>query len=187
MRTLKLIISDGTASAALICFNRAFLEKSLPVGCIIVVTGTFTVKYGQIQSTAFDVTKLAESGALSDFENMPLPNSGIVPVYPLTEGLTQKQVRKTVAAAISQYDRGIETELPAHIIEKRELLPKTHSSISFPKSSLITFSIFSGTFFATKSMNSLFIFFAKSFFGTLYLIIIRAVFGFPLLSLSEIF
>lgn len=127
MRTLKLIISDGTASAALICFNRAFLEKSLPVGCIIVVTGTFTVKYGQIQSTAFDVTKLAESGALSDFENMPLPNSGIVPVYPLTEGLTQKQVRKTVAAAINQYDRGIETELPAHIIEKRELLPKTQA------------------------------------------------------------
>ena len=58
---------------------------------------------------------------------MPLPNSGIVPVYPLTEGLTQKQVRKTVAAAISQYDKGIETELPAHIIEKRELLPKTQA------------------------------------------------------------
>ena len=58
---------------------------------------------------------------------MPLPDSGIVPVYPLTEGLTQKQLRKTVAAAISQYDRGIETELPAHIIEKRELLPKTQA------------------------------------------------------------
>ena len=29
MKTLKIIINDGTATADLICFNRAFLEKSL--------------------------------------------------------------------------------------------------------------------------------------------------------------
>lgn len=125
MKTLKLIINDGTASAALICFNRAFLDKSLPVGCIISVTGSFTVKYGQIQSTSFDITKLADDGNLADFENTPLPDSGIVPVYPLTEGLTQKIFRKTVSSALSQYARGIDTELPAQIIERRKLLAKT--------------------------------------------------------------
>ena len=78
MKTLKLIINDGTASASLICFNRSFLQHSLNVGTIIAVTGDFVVKYGQIQSTAFDITKLADSGSLSDFENAPLPDSGII-------------------------------------------------------------------------------------------------------------
>lgn len=127
MKTLKLIINDGTASAALICFNRAFLDKSLPVGCIISITGSFSVKYGQIQSTSFDITKLADGGNLEDFKNAPLPDSGIIPVYPLTEGLTQKTVRKAVAAALSQYARGIDTELPEQIIERRGLLAKTRA------------------------------------------------------------
>lgn len=127
MKTLKLIINDGAASAALICFNRAFLDKSLPVGCIISVTGSFSVKYGQIQSTSFDITKLADGGNLEDFKNAPLPDSGIIPVYPLTEGLTQKTVRKAVAAALSQYARGIDTELPEQIIERRGLLAKTRA------------------------------------------------------------
>lgn len=127
MKTLKLIINDGAASAALICFNRAFLDKSLPVGCIISVTGSFSVKYGQIQSTSFDITKLADGGNLEDFKNAPLPDSGIISVYPLTEGLTQKTVRKAVAAALSQYARGIDTELPEQIIERRGLLAKTRA------------------------------------------------------------
>lgn len=127
MKTLKIIISDENTSAALICFNRQFMEKSLPVGCIISVTGTFSVKYGQIQSTAFDVTKLAESGNIFDYKDAILPDSGIIPHYPLTEGLTQKTVRKAIGMAIKQYDKGIETELPQHIIEKRRILPKSEA------------------------------------------------------------
>ncbi len=124
MRTLKIIISDETASASLIAFNRTFLQHSLPVGCIVSVTGTFNVKYGQIQSTDFDVTKLSETGNLKDFENQPLPDSGILPIYPLTEGLTQKTVRKAVQAAIRQYDIGIDDNLPEKYIQKQNLLSK---------------------------------------------------------------
>ena len=124
MKTLKIIITDGVVSASLICFNRTFLQHSLPAGSIIAVTGTFTEKYGQIQSTDFDVTKLADSGELGDFKGMPLPDSGILPVYHLTEGLTQKTVRKAVKAAIQQYLRGIDDEVPAEYISSRNLLPK---------------------------------------------------------------
>lgn len=124
MKTLKIIISDGTASASLIAFNRTFLQHSLPVGSIVVVTGNFSVKYGQIQSTDFDVTKLSDSGKIEDFENQPLPDSGILPVYPLTEGLTQKTVRKAVQAAIKQYDIGIDNNLPEKYIKKQNLLSK---------------------------------------------------------------
>ena len=124
MKTLKLIINDGTGSASLICFNRNFYEKSLPVGSIICVTGTFEVKFGQIQSTSFEITKLSDSASLSDFKNPPLPDSAVLPVYKLTEGLTQKNIRKAVSNAIFQYAKLLENELPEEIIIKRHLLQK---------------------------------------------------------------
>ena len=124
MKTLKLIISDGTASASLICFNRAFLQHSLPVGSIIAVTGTFEIKYGQIQSTDFDTVKLSETGAIEDFADSPLPDSGILPVYHLTEGLSQKTIRKAVAAALAHYSKGIDSEIPEEFIKSRNLISK---------------------------------------------------------------
>lgn len=124
MKTLKLIINDGTGSASLICFNRNFYEKSLPVGSIICVTGTFEIKFGQIQSTSFEITKLSDSASLSDFKNTPLPDSAVLPVYKLTEGLTQKNIRKAVSNAIFQYAKLLENELPEEIIIKRHLLQK---------------------------------------------------------------
>ena len=124
MKTVKLIINDGTGSASLICFNRNFYEKSLPVGSIICVTGTFEVKFGQIQSTSFEITKLSDSAPLSDFKNTPLPDSAVLPVYKLTEGLTQKNIRKAVSNAIFQYAKLLENELPEEIIIKRHLLQK---------------------------------------------------------------
>ena len=61
---------------------------------------------------------------IEDFQNQPLPDSGILPIYPLTEGLTQKNVRKAVQAAIKQYDIGIDDNLPEKYIQKQNLLSK---------------------------------------------------------------
>ena len=53
----------------------------------------------------------------------PLDNR-IVPVYSLTEGLTQKALQKAISQAISQYSHGIENEIPDDLIEKHGLLQK---------------------------------------------------------------
>ena len=124
MKTLKLIISDGEAEAELVAFNRPFWEKQFPVGTIISVTGAFDIKYGKLQSTSFEIIKLSESGDLSDYEKTTLPDSRVLPVYPLTEGLNQKNVRKTILAALREYSAGIENELPDYIMEKHKLLSK---------------------------------------------------------------
>ena len=124
MKTLKLIICDGEAEAELVAFNRPFLEKQFPVGTIISVTGAFDIKYGKLQSTSFEIIKLSERGDLSDYEKTTLPDSRVLPVYPLTEGLNQKNVRKTILAALREYSAGIENELPDYIMEKHKLLSK---------------------------------------------------------------
>ena len=124
MRTLKIMINDGSGSAELVAFNRPFLEKSLPVGSLILVTGKFEVRYGKLQSTAFEAEKISSDGELSDFENQSVPGSGVIPVYPLTEGLTQKAFRKTVSTALKLYGRAVDDELPLEIIKERNLLKK---------------------------------------------------------------
>ena len=127
MKTLKVLVNDGSGTAELICFNRAFLEKSLVPGTIITVTGKFEVKYGKLQSTAFEVVKHTEPSAYSttiDLSKIPPKESGIIPIYPLTEGLTQKAVIKAVSQALQQYAHGIENEIPQELPDRHKLISK---------------------------------------------------------------
>jgi len=127
MKTLKIIITDGTATADLICFNRAFLEKVLTPGTIFTLTGAFYIKYNTLQSSAFETTNMNvphnENEPVNLSQLTPV-NTGIIPIYPLKEGLTQKAIHKAIAQALQQYVHGIENELPQEIIEKHNLLTK---------------------------------------------------------------
>ena len=126
-KTLKIAVTDGTASAWLVAFGRAFLERSIPEGSIIQIDGKFEVKYNSLQSTAFEVQKLADDGELKDWVDVPVPGSLVLPVYSLTEGLNQKNIRKAIASSLNQYARGIEDELPPEVIKRRSLLSKAQA------------------------------------------------------------
>ena len=127
MRTLKIIINDGTATAQLICFNRQFLEKMILPGMLVNVSGQFFVKYNSLQSSSFDVSKFKQNVVCDDLkqliELMP-EDSSVLPVYRLTEGVTQKQMSKIIKNAINQYGHGIEDEIPLELIEKYKLVSK---------------------------------------------------------------
>ena len=135
MRTLKLIINDGTAQAELICFNRPFFEKSFSVGSIISLHGSFFVKYNALQSSSFEASLLekASQSEIKAGQPAPLPedlasrlpsDNKVLPIYSLTEGVSQKTLSKAISAALQQYAKGIEDELPEDLIEKRGLLHK---------------------------------------------------------------
>lgn len=124
MKTLKILISDGTAEAELVAFNRPFLEKNLPQGTIIAVNGRFETKFGKLQSTIFETQKIAEGGNLSDYAGILPPDSRIFPVYSLTEGLSQKILRKSVNFALSQFAFALEDELPEYLLQQNKLLHK---------------------------------------------------------------
>ncbi|MBO4385592.1 MAG: ATP-dependent DNA helicase RecG [Treponema sp.] len=127
MKTLKIAVTDGTANAFLVAFNRPFLQKSLPEGSIISVTGKFELRYNTLQASSFEAERLAYSGQLEDWQDKPIPGSGVLPVYPLTEGITQKIYRKIVASALQQYGKSLEDDLPALIIQERKLLHKAQA------------------------------------------------------------
>jgi ATP-dependent DNA helicase RecG len=125
MRTLKVTVRDETAAAVLVCFNRPFLENQLPVGARVVVTGKFAHRFGELQSSTFEIEALNPDGA---------PSSGILPVYSLTEGLNQGQLRRIAKAALVEYGSKVEEEMPAFLREKRGLMTKREAlrAVHFP-------------------------------------------------------
>lgn len=127
MRTLKISIADTTGRGELVAFNRSFLEKSLPVGSIIAVTGQFTLRYNQIQSSSFEAEKIADSGSLQDWKDKSVPGSQVLSIYGLTAGLTNGHIRQVVRRALQEYGRGIEDELPAEVMERRGIMGKARA------------------------------------------------------------
>lgn len=136
MKTLKVAITDGKTQAFLLCFNRPFLSKILTINAIVSLSGIFYYKYNELQSSRFEIDFLSANGNLSDFFNKPLPNSGLIPIYPLTAGMSQIQLKKIIQKALHVYVKGIETELPPYLIEKYDLLQKNEAihCIHEPKS-----------------------------------------------------
>ena len=59
-----------------------------------------------------------------DLSKITPADSGILPLYPLTEGLSQKNLHKVIGQALQQYGRGLEDEIPQSLIEKHNLLSK---------------------------------------------------------------
>ena len=124
--TLKVYVEDETARAALVCFNRPWLKKQLVPGERFRLWGRFAYRYGEIQATAFELEPAAAQK----------PALGIVPVYPLSAGLTQAMLRGFAASALELYADGLEDELPAQIIARDGLLSKAAAikAIHFPAS-----------------------------------------------------
>ncbi len=137
MRTLKVHVEDDTARAVLVCFNRPFLEKQLQVGNYYQLWGKFYYKYGEIQSTAFEIEALGEDYGEDQLiqHTIKKGNFGqILPVYSLTANLTQGLLRKLVRNALNQYGKYLEDELPLDIREREKLMPKADAvrAIHFP-------------------------------------------------------
>lgn len=114
-KTLKITIQDETSEASLLCFNRNFLENRLPVGAHILVHGKFQFRYGELQSSSFDAEPIQPGQQ---------PVAGIIPVYSLTEGISQGIMRKLIRQALAMYGLKIENELPASLIQKEALFDK---------------------------------------------------------------
>jgi len=127
MKTLKIYVKDDSAQAALLCFNRPWMDKQIVTGQKYILFGRFYYKYGEIQSTSFEI----ESASSGDI------NFGkILPVYPLTSGVTQAMMRRFVSNALKKYKGNFDNELPSYIISKESLLSKNDAinEIHFPSS-----------------------------------------------------
>ncbi|MFP4385319.1 MAG: DEAD/DEAH box helicase, partial [Spirochaetia bacterium] len=126
---LKVYIRDTEEQgvpAVLVCFGRNHLAGLLKPGRKFHLWGKFRYRFGELQSTSFEVEPLSDS---------PKNFGKILPVYPLTASLTQTQMRKFVQRALEKAGPIRET-LPESIVKKRRLLEKAQAirTVHFPDS-----------------------------------------------------
>ncbi len=126
-RTPKVLVSDEAgAEASLLCFGRAFLRRTLVPGRRFYVWGSFHTRRGELQCSDFELEPWSEH---------PAGFGRILPVYPLTEGLTQALVRRLVARALRDTAASLEPALPAELLRAEGLpLPaEALRGVHFPR------------------------------------------------------
>jgi ATP-dependent DNA helicase RecG len=142
---LKVYVEDTSARGVLVCFNRPFMKNQLLQGKYYWLWGSFQYKFGEIQSANFEAEALPEETlyeALQDPASSLLNKAlsrhfgRILPVYPLSEGLTQSMLRRFIEQALRCYAEPLEDEVPGYLIQQHQLLPKSQAirAIHFPHS-----------------------------------------------------
>jgi ATP-dependent DNA helicase RecG len=145
MTLTKFRVYDDSASCEITFFNQDYLKNVFTLGA------TFRF-YGKVEKKAgrYTMTSPAYEPYVEDKELLPL-----VPVYPLTEGITQKQISKDVSAAMTLAATiGEADTLPEEIRKRNRLctysyalrnihMPESFSALAAAKKRLIFDEFFS--------------------------------------------
>ncbi len=128
-RTLKVVIADESGTAALVCFGRNFLQDMLQIGRKFYLYGNFSVKYGELQSSSFEVEPFVP-------EQKPKSFGTILPIYPLAGRLTQNILKRDIAGLLNTSAKHIQDELPEPLRQSLSLMTKYEAlrNIHFPTS-----------------------------------------------------
>lgn len=111
------------------------LKKTYPSGAKVLVAGrVIKDKFSKKPSFQNPVIEIITDDFIEGEDN--LHTGRIVPIYPLTEGLSLFKIRSLISYTINQYEKNIHEYLPKEILESENLLDysKAISEIHFPSS-----------------------------------------------------
>ena len=117
-RIYEIVVQDesqGKASAKWFYFHEKYLQQKYPIGSTVVLSGEVTEFGGGCHFIHPEIEVLTSEKGLGDIAGK------ILPVYPLTEGLYQKTMRKIMRNAWDLFNQHIEPVLPEVIIEDYHL------------------------------------------------------------------
>ncbi len=125
-KIFEAVVSDGSGQVVLKWFHyrKDWMSRRFVVGRRGVFTGEVK-RYGALREIHHpDAEFLASDQSLADYQSSdPLAFGRILPVYPLTEGLTQYAARKVWKQAIDLYAGYVLSTLPDSLVKKYQLLP----------------------------------------------------------------
>ena len=122
-----MVLDDGTAQMSVTFFGQFYLNRSIRTGLQIVVHGLTTIFGNRIQMTNPEWEYV-------DVED--LKSVGIVPIYPLTEGLTGRTLRRLMKRTVEYWSEHIPDYVPEGTLERADLadLGWTVKNLHFPES-----------------------------------------------------
>ncbi len=129
---LRVTFSDGSDVVNGIWYNQSYLRDQFNKGDKYIVSGKISeknwrkYKRKEINNPVYE--KL-------DSEASVLNTGRIVPIYSLTEGITQRRLRRVIANALKNYASYLEDDLPSDILKKYNfpVLKTAILGMHFPK------------------------------------------------------
>lgn len=109
----KAVLTDGTGSLSVTWFNQPYLVNEIKPGRQIVISGTVDEYLGRLCFTSPEWEPLREE---------LLHTNRIVPVYPLTEGLRAKSLRRLMKRTVTYWARRLPDHLPTSVQQAEGLL-----------------------------------------------------------------
>ncbi|MFC2059725.1 ATP-dependent DNA helicase RecG [Chloroflexota bacterium] len=125
-RSTEAIVGDETGNVRIVWFNNPYLAKKLPANTRLVISGRVSL---------FNGRHVFESPEWEFAEDKGSIHTGrLVPIYPLTQGLRPRQVRKLTKELIDQWAWQVADFLPPELKERRNLLelPQAISQSHYP-------------------------------------------------------
>ena len=115
-RDTEAVLSDETGNLKVIWFGQRYLARSLKPGSQIAISGKASVFRGQLvfENPEHEMLDASGSGAHT---------GRLVPIYPLTEGLTRRNMRRLTWQTVQNWVGGLEDALPDDILARTELMP----------------------------------------------------------------
>lgn len=119
-------ISDGTGTMEVTWFNQPWLAQKLRPGMQIVLSGKVEEYLGRLTF---------QSPEWEELDKNLIHTGRIVPVYPLTEGITIKWLRNQIKATVDYWARRLTDYLPEESRQRLNMLPLDEAirQIHFPE------------------------------------------------------
>lgn len=133
----QIVVSDGTGTVTLVWFqfNEKYLRTAYRKGASIILTGEVSVGYRdelQIIHPRPEDIEVMDEGEELDEDNIHF--NRIVPIYPLTEGIKQRRMRRIMKSVVDGYAPLLPAVIPSDIKSKRRVigLSEAVARVHFP-------------------------------------------------------
>ncbi len=133
----ELTVNDGTGILKCKWFNQPFMKKNFRTGQEVVLSGT--VRRNAYPGGGLEIDN-PEYEFLTEDRDSLIHMNRVVPVYRVTEGISQKQFRKIMFGIVDSHSDKFPDTIPPDIIERNNLPALDHSirQVHFPEDNLNT-------------------------------------------------
>lgn len=114
---MEIVVVDDTGAISLIFFNQAYKKNFYKLNQKIMAYGKVEYAYGKMQMNSPYVETVDDKTVLT---------MGIVPIYPLVEGIKMSMLQQVIRNCLDQITT-IDEILSSNIREKYKLLPRLHA------------------------------------------------------------
>lgn len=120
-----MIVKDETDACEMIWYNQTYLKQQFTKGVEYSFFGKITKKGGHLTMVS----------PVFDKEGLKNNTGKIIPLYPLTYGISQNQIRKIIENGLNEVKEKIQETLPNKILNEYKLISRSDAinKIHFPK------------------------------------------------------